>query len=134
MSIGTKIKRNDFWAIFKKSVGTKILPVRDLDHRKSPPDAENRSLEYALQTLHGKYPKRDPITVWEVVREDGTRFYSVRDGNTTFQMLKNQGWDKIPVVVEKEISEEDLTPVRSHERKLADRLIEVSQRLARSCN
>lgn len=120
MNIGTKIKRNDFWTLFKKLTGTKILSVRDLEHRKSPPDAEKRSLEYALQTVQGKFPKRDPITVWEVTREDGSKFFSVRDGNTTFQMLKNQGWDKLPVIIEKEIHETELTPVSSHMRKLSD--------------
>jgi hypothetical protein len=69
--------------------------------------------------LSGKHEKRDPLTVWKVYKEKGSKefYYSLRDGNTTFQMLKSKGWTTFPVEIEKEIVEKDLTPVKPHSRK-----------------
>jgi hypothetical protein len=108
------LKKNDHLSLFKKTPKTVLMPIKLLQQRPSPLDAEKRSLQYALATLKGKHPKREPILVWKVNRPDGSHFYSVRDGNTTLQMLKTQGWDKVPVHIENEISESELTPVRDH--------------------
>lgn len=94
-----------------------ILPIKNLRSRPSPLDAEKRSLSYAQSTVRGKYPKREPLLVWKVNKPDGSYYYSVRDGNTTFQMLKNQGWSHVPVHVDREISEDELTPVPKHVSK-----------------
>lgn len=111
------LRRNAIDSLFKRTPRMKILHVKEIKHRQSPADAEARSVEYAEQTLMGKYPKREPLTVWKVERDDGSHFYSLRDGNTTFQMLKNKGWDRFPVEIEKEIHESELTPVGAHEKK-----------------
>lgn len=133
MSIGktskTLFRKNDFHSLFKLNHKTEIVSAKDIQHRKSPKDAEERSIEYARQTLEGKYPKRDPLSVWKVDKENGSSFYSLRDGNTTYQMLKNQGWDKFPVIVEKEIPESELTPVSEHQKKISRVIKELEDRL-----
>jgi hypothetical protein len=110
-------EKNDHFSIFQKTPKAEIVHSKDMVHRPSPVDAEQRSYEKAVDTLKGKYPKREPLSVWKVKKPNGKHFYSVRDGNTTYQMLRKQGWDTFPVHVEKEIDEKDLTPVSEHKRK-----------------
>lgn len=112
-----KLEKNDHKALFKVSDKTQSIPGDQIVSRASPQDAIDRSLQYADATLKGTHPKRDPLTVWKVKKPDGSSYYSLRDGNTTFQMLKNNfKWDQFPVNVEKEVDEKDLTPVEEHTR------------------
>lgn len=112
----SEIKKNDYYSIFVKTPKTKIISKNDLKHRESPSDAEERSFQKAVSTLKGEGKKREPLLVWKVKKKRGGYFYSVRDGNTTFQMLLKQGWDKFPVEIEKEIDEDELVPVKPHKR------------------
>lgn len=114
--VASTLVKNDHFSLFNKTTNTKIVSVGHLRSRKSPHDAERRSLQYAFDTLEGKYKKRNPLTVWKVLKADGSYYYSVRDGNTTLQMLKKQGWDTVPVNVEKEVFEKDLPPIDSHQK------------------
>lgn len=116
---GKKVFNSDFNNVFDVNRDTaNLVHVDKLISRDSPKDAIDRSAGKLENTLKGEHKKREPLTVWKVNKPDGGHYYSVRDGNTTLQMLRDKhGWTKFPVSVEKEIKESELTPVAEHARK-----------------
>lgn len=103
--------------IFDTNAPHTMVHGDDLQHRPSPDDAVERSRSKAKEAIKGGYAPRAPISVWAVNRNDGSKFYSVRDGNTTVQMLKKQGITNFPVKVEKTVHESELTPVEEHKQE-----------------
>lgn len=97
--------------------GAQWISGYEISNRLSPKDAVKRSKQKAKLTLKGQYSPRDPLEVWEVTRPDGSIFYSLRDGNTTFQMLYEQGWKEFPVTVTKKVPLSELTAAPKHTRK-----------------
>lgn len=116
---GKKIFNEDFDDVFDVDKDkANLVPVDKLVSRDSPKDAIDRSEQKLKDTIDGKHDKREPLTVWKVNKPDGSHYFSVRDGNTTLQMLRDRhDWKKFPVSVEKEVSEAELTPVPEHKRK-----------------
>jgi hypothetical protein len=100
-----------------KTKGAEMVSTKDIQSAERGVGEVNRSKGKALASIGGKYEPRDPLSVQKVKRKDGSHFYSLRDGNTTFSMLKKEGWDKFPVKVIGEVDESDLKPIPKHERK-----------------
>lgn len=83
--------------------------------RQSPDDAVQRSAGYHDKAMNGGGKKREALEVWKVNHPDGTSKFHLRDGNTTFQMLKQKGMQNFPVKVTKTVDAKDYTPVGPHE-------------------
>lgn len=99
---------------FDLSAAHETIPASLIQSRPSPEDAIKRASNYAMAAAAGQYPKRKPLTTWKVIKPDGSFFYSLRDGNTTFHVLLQLGLKNFPVEVQKEIEEKDLTPAPEH--------------------
>jgi len=58
--------------------------------------------------------KRGPLTAWKVNRDDGSSYYSIRDGNTTMGILSDSGVSSVPIIVEREVSEAEAAAIPGH--------------------
>ena len=101
-------------AIFEVAKADLMAKATDIAARPSPDESVARSKNKAEAALRGEYPPRKPLEVWEVTRPDGSKFYSLRDGNTTFQFLTSQGWTEFPVNVTKRIPLSEYTAPSAH--------------------
>jgi len=100
--------------IFDAGKADLVVKAVDIAARKSPDESVARSKNKAEAALRGEYTPRKPLEVWEVTRPDGSKFYHLRDGNTTFQFLTSQGWTDFPVTITNRLPLAELTPPAEH--------------------
>lgn len=87
----------DPWRYFKRSAGAVLLPLRMLTPSRARPQGIKNAGKFMLLAYEGKKAKREPISV----RLEGAGKYTILDGNSTFANAVQNGWDRIPAVVEK---------------------------------
>ena len=87
----------DPWRYFNRSPGAVLLPLRMLKPSRVRPQGIEDAGKFMALAYEGKKAKRDPISV----RLEGAGKYTVLDGNSTYATAIQNGWDRIPAIVEK---------------------------------
>ena len=101
--------------LFAISKDTVMVPIDDVDARtENDNDAIKRGRTFMQKAVDGEMSPRVSLTAWKVKRDDGSYYYSLRDGNSTFAILKQDGLKEVPVIIEREINEADLSPIPEH--------------------
>lgn len=122
------IKKNDHFSIFNQTPETKLVPAKSIQALPQSAEVESFTRSSVNHILSGKYQKKEPLSVFRVNKTDGSHYYSLRSDHGTFQALKNQGWDHLPVKEVKQVDEKDLTSPKSKDLS-EDSIKEISETL-----
>ena len=78
---------------------TLILPLTHLRPTRLRPQGVRNAIQYMEAAAEGKHPKRAPLSV----RPDGDYFWTIVDGNSTYEVARQSEWPSIPCKLEENI-------------------------------
>ncbi|MFT7621148.1 MAG: hypothetical protein ACI9WU_000309 [Myxococcota bacterium] len=89
---------------FTKPADSQEIPLSQLQNIRRREEGVSRGAIYMDGARRNVLPKRKPITVRQVGLDDqGQPIYQIMDGNSTFAIAKEHGWDSLRVVVEQPV-------------------------------
>ena len=111
-----KFDESQLPSLFDIREDTTMASMDEIEGRgtESPQASVDKAVQYMHEAVVSGGAPRQPLTAWKVTKPNGKSYYSIRDGNTTLQLLKQHGIKKVPLRVEREVTEANLTPVGEH--------------------
>jgi hypothetical protein len=82
----------DWRPYMKLQEGDTLIPVAQIKPVKVRPEGVRNAVPFMQQAARGEIDKRPAL----LVRDNGDGTYSVRDGNSTYTIANQAGWDEIP--------------------------------------
>jgi hypothetical protein len=87
----------DPWKYFNAVPGSILVPIKKLNPIRARPQGIHNAKIHMWEAFKGGGKRRDPISL----KDNGDGTYTVLDGNSTYAVAKECGWDSIPATVER---------------------------------